>query len=326
MFNALYFMENNLKTLLFTEQLRPSNLESVILTQRVRSELSKGLQDHIMLVGPAGTGKTTCSRILAQNHDTLTINGSLERGIETIRDKVIMFAGSSSLLGGVEQLKVIVLEECDNLTNDAWMSLRATIEKYHKTVRFIANCNYVDKIPEPIQSRFNVIQMAPISKDEETYLIGEYKKRAALVLSKCGIAYNDESLNTFIMNDFPDMRSIIKKIQQFYIRGDKELVNETTSGEFTELFKMLISDVRPSPWDNYKTIVSNWGSNPDNAMLVIGKEFPEFLRTYAPQKVGKLPLVIIDIADYQRQFVSSIDKLVTLLAMCFKIQLDLQMN
>lgn len=325
MFN-LYFMENNLKTLLFTEQLRPSNLESVILTQRVRSELSKGLQDHIMLVGPAGTGKTTCSRILAQNHDTLTINGSLERGIETIRDKVIMFAGSSSLLGGVEQLKVIVLEECDNLTNDAWMSLRATIEKYHKTVRFIANCNYVDKIPEPIQSRFNVIQMAPISKDEETYLIGEYKKRAALVLSKCGIAYNDESLNTFIMNDFPDMRSIIKKIQQFYIRGDKELVNETTSGEFTELFKMLISDVRPSPWDNYKTIVSNWGSNPDNAMLVIGKEFPEFLRTYAPQKVGKLPLVIIDIADYQRQFVSSIDKLVTLLAMCFKIQLDLQMN
>lgn len=325
MFN-LYFMENNLKTLLFTEQLRPSNLESVILTQRVRSELSKGLQDHIMLVGPAGTGKTTCSRILAQNHDTLTINGSLERGIETIRDKVIMFAGSSSLLGGVEQLKVIVLEECDNLTNDAWMSLRATIEKYHKTVRFIANCNYVDKIPEPIQSRFNVIQMAPISKDEETYLIGEYKKRAALVLSKCGIAYNDESLNTFIMNDFPDMRSIIKKIQQFYIRGDKELVNETTSGEFTELFKMLITDVRPSPWDNYKTIVSNWGSNPDNAMLVIGKEFPEFLRTYAPQKVGKLPLVIIDIADYQRQFVSSIDKLVTLLAMCFKIQLDLQMN
>ncbi len=316
----------NLKTLLFTEQLRPSNLESVILTQRVRSELSKGLQDHIMLVGPAGTGKTTCSRILAQNHDTLTINGSLERGIETIRDKVIMFAGSSSLLGGVEQLKVIVLEECDNLTNDAWMSLRATIEKYHKTVRFIANCNYVDKIPEPIQSRFNVIQMAPISKDEETYLISEYKKRAGLVLSKCGIAYNDESLNTFIMNDFPDMRSIIKKIQQLYIRGDKELVNETTSGEFTELFKMLISDVRPSPWDNYKTIVSNWGSNPDNAMLVIGKEFPEFLRTYAPQKIGKLPLVIIDIADYQRQFVSSIDKLVTLLAMCFKIQLDLQMN
>lgn len=324
MFN-LYFMEN-LKTLLFTEQLRPSNLDAVILTQRVRSELSKGLQDHIMLVGPAGTGKTTCSRILAQNHDTLTINGSLERGIETIRDKVIMFAGSSSLLGGVEQLKVIVLEECDNLTNDAWMSLRATIEKYHKTVRFIANCNYVDKIPEPIQSRFNVIQMAPISKDEETYLISEYKKRAALVLSKCGIAYNDESLNTFIMNDFPDMRSIIKKIQQLYIRGDKELVNETTSGEFTELFKMLISDVRPSPWDNYKTIVSNWGSNPDNAMLVIGKEFPEFLRTYAPQKIGKLPLVIIDIADYQRQFVSSIDKLVTLLAMCFKIQLDLQMN
>ena len=312
---------DGLKTLLFTEQLRPKNLEGVILTPRVRNELSKGLQDHIMLVGPAGTGKTTCSRILAQNHDTLTINGSLERGIETIRDKVVMFAGSSSLLDGAEQLKVIVLEECDNLTNDAWMSLRATIEKYHKTVRFIANCNYVDKVPEPIQSRFNVIQMAPITKDEENYLISEYKTRASLILNKCGIAYTDETLTSFIMNDFPDMRSIIKKIQQFYVRGDKELNNVTATGEYLELFNMLVSNA--DPWNNYKTIVSTWGSNPDNAMLVIGKEFPNFIREKCPNKINKLPMVLIDIADYQHQFVNSIDKLVTLLALCYKIQLQM---
>ena len=310
-----------LKTLLFTEQLRPTNLESVILTPRVRSELARGLQDHIMLVGPAGTGKTTCSRILAQNHDTLTINGSLERGIETIRDKVVMFAGSSSLLDGAEQLKVIVLEECDNLTNDAWMSLRATIEKYHKTVRFIANCNYVDKIPEPIQSRFNVITMAPLTKEEETYLIEEYKKRAALVLTKYGISFNNESLNSFIMNDFPDLRSIIKKIQQFYVRGDKELTNITSSGEYIELFNMLTSTC--DPWNNYKLICSNWASNPENAILTIGKELPQFIREKYPNKINKLPLIIIDIAEYQKQLVNSIDKLVTLLALCYKIQLDI---
>lgn len=312
---------SDLKTLLFTEQLRPTTLESVILTPRVRNELSKGLQDHIMLVGPAGTGKTTCTRILAKNHDTLTINGSLERGIETIRDKVIMFAGSSSLLDGAEQLKVIVLEECDNLTNDAWMSLRATIEKYHKTVRFIANCNYVDKIPEPIQSRFNVITMAPLTKDEENYLMNEYKNRAALVLNKCGISYTNESLESFIANDFPDLRSIIKKIQQFYVRGDKELTNITSSGEYVELFNMLTSTC--DPWNNYKLICSNWASNPENAIITIGKELPQFIREKFPNKINKLPLVIIDIADYQKQLVNSIDKLVTLLALCYKIQIDL---
>lgn len=310
-----------LKTLLFTEQLRPSTLEQVILTSRVRNELSKGLQDHIMLVGPAGTGKTTCSRILAKNHDTLTINGSLERGIDTIKDKVIMFAGSSSLLDGAEQLKVILLEECDNLTNDAWMSLRATIEKYHKTVRFIANCNYVDKIPEPIRSRFNVITMAPLTKEEESYLVDEYKKRAALVLDKCGISYTDESLESFVLNDFPDLRSIIKKIQQFYVRGDKELSNVTSSGEYIELFNMLTTTC--DPWNNYKMICSNWSSNPENAILTLGKEFPQYIREKFPNKINKLPLVIIDIADYQKQLVNSIDKLVTLLALCYKIQIDL---
>ena len=312
---------NELKTLLFTEQLRPSSLEQVILTPRVRNELSKGLQDHIMLVGPAGTGKTTCSRILAKNHDTLTINGSLERGIDTIKDKVIMFAGSSSLLDGAEQLKVILLEECDNLTNDAWMSLRATIEKYHKTVRFIANCNYVDKIPEPIRSRFNVITMAPLTKEEESYLVDEYKKRAALVLDKCGISYTDESLGSFVLNDFPDLRSIIKKIQQFYVRGDKELSNVTSSGEYIELFNMLTTTC--DPWNNYKMICSNWSSNPENAILTLGKEFPQYIRGKFPDKINKLPLVIIDIADYQKQLVNSIDKLVTLLALCYKIQIDL---
>ena len=207
------------------------------------------------------------------------------------------------------------------MTNDAWMSLRATIEKYHKTVRFIANCNYVDKVPEPIQSRFNVIQMAPITKDEENYLISEYKTRASLILNKCGIAYTDETLTSFIMNDFPDMRSIIKKIQQFYVRGDKELNNVTATGEYLELFNMLVSNA--DPWNNYKTIVSTWGSNPDNAMLVIGKEFPNFIREKCPNKINKLPMVLIDIADYQHQFVNSIDKLVTLLALCYKIQLQM---
>lgn len=310
-----------LKTLLFTEQLRPSTLEKVILTPRVRNELSKGLQDHIMLVGPAGTGKTTCSRILAKNHDTLTINGSLERGIDTIKDKVIMFAGSSSLLDGAEQLKVIVLEECDNLTNDAWMSLRATIEKYHKTVRFIANCNYVDKIPEPIRSRFNVITMSPVTKEEESCLVDEYKKRAALVLDTCGISYTDESLESFVLNDFPDLRSIIKKIQQFYVRGDKELSNITSSGEYIELFNMLTTTC--DPWNNYRMVCSNWSSNPENAIITLGKEFPQYIREKFPDKINKLPLVIIDIADYQKQLVNSIDKLVTLLALCYKIQIDL---
>ena len=56
------------------------------------------------------------------------------RGIDTIREKIISYASSSSLWGGEEKLKVIILEECDNLTNDAWSALRATIEQFNRTL------------------------------------------------------------------------------------------------------------------------------------------------------------------------------------------------
>ena len=77
------------------------------------------------------------------------------------------YASSSSLFGGEEQMKIVILEECDAMTNDAWSSLRATIEQFASSTRFIGNCNYIDKIPEPIQSRFNCIGLAPQNQEEE---------------------------------------------------------------------------------------------------------------------------------------------------------------
>ena len=116
-------------------------------------------------------------------------------------------------------MKVVILEECDNLTNDAWSSLRATIEQFHSHVRFIANCNYIEKVPEPIQSRFNCIPLEPVNMEEETFLLNGYEERVKLILNACHIASTDENIKTFVKNSFPDMRTLIKKIQQLYTRG-----------------------------------------------------------------------------------------------------------
>ena len=114
-------MENNtaethVTQKLFTEILRPQTLDQAIIVPRIREDLSKGLTMNILLQGTQGAGKTTLTRILTKGYQTLEINASLENGIDTIRDKVIGFASQSSLFGGDEQMKVIVLEECDGLT------------------------------------------------------------------------------------------------------------------------------------------------------------------------------------------------------------------
>jgi hypothetical protein len=46
--------------------------------------------------------------------------------------------------------------------------------------------------------------------------------------------------------------------------------------------------------------------------------------TTCPQKIGKLPLIIIAIGEYNSMLATSIDKFVTLLALVFKLQMILQ--
>lgn len=312
-----------LQNQLFTEQLRPKTLEQAILLPRIKAELSKGLVDHLIFTGPQGTGKSTLTKIMSASYDTLEINASLERGIDVIRDKVISFASSSSLLNGSEQLKVVVLEECDNMTNDAWASLRSTIERYHKTVRFIANCNYIDKIPAPIQSRFNVIPVYPINSEEETWLIEAYKQRIQLILNSLKISVTPENLDIFVKNDFPDMRSLIKKIQQLVTKGQTELSGESLNTTFdcSALFNVILST--PNPWQNYKDICGEWGNKADEGVLAIGKNFPEYLRNSAPSKINKLPAIIVEIASHNDMLSRSTDKLVTLLSLVYKLQMIL---
>lgn len=307
---------------LFTELFRPKSLDQAVLLPRVRAELEKGLTENILLGGKPGTGKTTCTRILASACDNpLTINASLERGIDIIRERVISYASASSLFGGEQQMKVVVLEECDNLTNDAWASLRATIEQFHSHVRFIANCNYVEKIPEPILSRFTSVQLEPINMEEETYLLNAYAERVKLILNACHITFTDDAVNVFVKNNFPDMRSLIKKIQQLYTRGAKELTADALGASFdcSDLFNIILQS--PNPWDNYKKLVADWSNKADDAILVIGQQFPEYLMTAAPNKISKLPLIVIAIAEYNAQLATSIDKFVTLLALIYKLQM-----
>lgn len=319
-------MENNTnqhpKAQLFTELFRPKSIDQAVIVPRIREELSKGLVDNVLLYGSPGSGKTTLTRILAQcGAEPLYINASLERGIDIIREKVMSYVSTSSLFDGEEQLKVIILEECDNLTMDAWASLRAIIEQYHRSVRFIANCNYIDKVPEPIQSRFNCIPIEPLNTDEDEFLFKGYVERAKLILKACNITYNDEDVEKFVKSDFPDMRSIIKKIQQLYTRGINVLNADTLGATFdcAELYNIIMNP--GNPWDNYKQLVANWSNKAEDAMLMIGQKFPEYLQTVAQDKIVKLPMVILAIAEYDAQLPNAIDKFIVLLALIYKLQM-----
>ena len=81
---------------LFTEKFRPKNLEQLIAPPGIKEELNKGLIQNLLLYGYAGTGKTSTLFILAEDHPSLYINASSERGIDTIREKISKFCSTIS--------------------------------------------------------------------------------------------------------------------------------------------------------------------------------------------------------------------------------------
>ena len=245
---------------------------------------------------------------------TIKIKSIKKLGIKKVRNLTVFKNHTFLTKNG------ICTHNCDGATDEFHKSLRASMERFASTSRFIASCNHIQQIPEPIQSRFHLISFDPINNDEELFLKSEYKKRIALILDAIKITYTEETLSKFVDNDFPDMRTLMEKVQSFYFRGIKELnPNDfNINFDFKDLFDLCLS--KPDPINNYKFIINQYSSRIEESLIALGRSFPEYLKSIAPNKIDKLPLVLIAIAEYQYQQEFVIDKLITLLACCFKLQ------
>lgn len=92
---------------LWVEKYRPTTLKEYVGNDLIKSKVGEyiklGSIQNLLFHGVAGTGKTTLAKLIAKNLncDLLYINASDERGIDTIRDKIIPFASSMSFISSV---------------------------------------------------------------------------------------------------------------------------------------------------------------------------------------------------------------------------------
>ncbi|MCL1979414.1 MAG: replication factor C small subunit [Methanomassiliicoccaceae archaeon] len=200
---------------IWTEKYRPKDLDDVIgqkhITERMKAYVSSGNMPHLLLAGPAGTGKTTCALALARGlfgsewtGNFVELNASDERGIDVVRGKIKDFARTSPL--GNAEFKIIFMDEADALTSDAQAALRRTMERYSKVCRFILSCNYSSKIIDPIQSRCAVFRFSPLPKEDvENYL--------RMIIAKEGVKMDDDAVEGLIHVARGDMRRAVNSLQ-----------------------------------------------------------------------------------------------------------------
>ena len=307
---------------LFTEKYRPKNLEDLILPERVMSKFENGLTQNMLLAGSPGTGKTSTAKAIVNQFGLpyLYINASTDTSVDVIRTRITDFCSTMSILDDQGKFKVVILDEVDGVSDQFFKALRATMEQFASNSRFIATCNYVNKIPDPILSRFEVINF-DFDKAEENELTKKYIRRVYDICGKEGMTIEKPALVEFVKRNFPDLRTTLNKLQGYKPQGTQNITLDDVkkfNSVYKDMFDLIFNQMDPVV--NYKYIVGEYSNRVDDVLQTLGQEFIEYIQTEKPQNARHIPQIAICVAEHQAQRTLVIDPVITLLACVYKIQ------
>ena len=303
---------------LWVEKYRPKTIMDCILPDRIKntfqSYVDKKEIPNLLLNGPAGCGKTTVAKAMCNQIgcNYLFVNASNERGIDTLRTKIIGYASTVSLTGGK---KVIILDEADKLTPDAQDALKGVIEEFSSNCSFIFTSNFKAKLIDAIHSRTAVIEFG-LKVKERMVVASQILKRLQFILTTEGVEYDKEVLVKLMERFFPDHRRLIGEAQRFSSSGQLG-VNALTDIEDLRNFKDLLKSLKEKNFTNMRKWVA---SNADADLTTLNRML--FDRLSAVLKPETIPPVIIVLAKYAYQAAFVADQELNTTAMLTEVMVE----
>lgn len=157
------------------DQVVEQSATKVILEQQLKSG---DIKNAYLFCGSAGTGKTTCARIFANELNQhkgipIELDAASNNSVDDVRE-IIQQSKTTSL---DSEYKVFIIDECHALSNQAWQAMLKVLEEPPKKSIFILCTTDPQKIPKTILSRVQRFDFQRIStraiEDRLAYVVSE---------------------------------------------------------------------------------------------------------------------------------------------------------
>lgn len=247
----------------WAEKYRPDLMNQIVSHETIlrilKNQIAKRNLSNTIFYGPPGTGKTTTIHAMARNmfgenfmNNILELNGSNDRGINVVRERVDAFA-QHEIQGNKRGIqKLVILDEADSMTIDAQTTLQTVIEKYVETTRFCLICNYNTKIINSLRSLCTIFNFETIPDNLHT----EHLKK---IIEFESMSMDDDALYELVRISKGDLRQSINVLQSLcMIYKDKNITTKMLYDNICQIqpnkMKKMI-DVLFNPDNDFNDIV-----------------------------------------------------------------------
>lgn len=238
---------------------RPKTFEDVSEQGAIKTIIEHQIENNdvrnaYLFCGGAGTGKTTCARIVANmmnggEGNPIELDAASNNSVEDVR-RIIADSKFKSLSS---KYKIYIIDECHSLSNAAWQAMLKLLEEPPKSTVFIFCTTDPQKIPGTILSRVQRYNFQRISKEgiinRLKYIID--KENSENLQSR--IIYEEEALDYIAKQARGGMRDAITTLDKCLAYSKKLTLNNVVKvlsagvtpydlSDFTQA--LLIRDVK----------------------------------------------------------------------------------